>query len=59
LNGPQYETKAQALATSPASLYFKDLNSAAFCTHLPLLSSSELMSLFACSIFFLVLFAFS
>jgi len=59
LNGPQYDTKAQALATSPASLCFNDLNSAAFCTHLSLLSYKELISLFACSIFFLVLFAFS
>jgi hypothetical protein len=59
LNGPQYETKAHALATSPVSLCFNDLNSAAFCTHLSLLSPKELMSLLACSIFFLVLFAFS
>jgi hypothetical protein len=30
LNGPQYETKAHAFATSPMSLNFNDLNSFAF-----------------------------
>ena len=30
LKGPQYETKAQALATSPTNLCLSDLNSLAF-----------------------------
>jgi len=47
LNGPQYETKAHALATSPTSYFLRDLNSLAFLIHLSLLSCKELMSLFA------------
>jgi hypothetical protein len=47
LNGPQYDTKAQALATSPTSLNLRDLNSLAFWTHLTLFAARELISLLA------------
>ena len=47
LNGPQYETKAHAFATSPTSLNFKDLNVVAFWIHLSLLSYNEVINLLA------------
>jgi hypothetical protein len=47
LNGPQYETKAHAFATSPTSLNFNDLNVVAFWIHLSLLSYNEVINLFA------------
>jgi hypothetical protein len=47
LNGPQYEMKAEALATLPTRRLLVSLNSLELAIHLTLLSARELISLLA------------